>query len=386
MSGTSLDGVDAVLAAHHGTTGNWQLLAHADVALPANLKQTLYQLNFPNRVDNELHVAKVAEQQLTACYADAYHALMAKTALSPAEISALAGHGQTIRHAPNCATPYTLQLLNGALLSQLTGQTVICDFRSKDVACGGQGAPLAPLFHRGLFNQTSALPFAVVNIGGISNISLLSENGARGFDCGPGNCLLDEWAMKHLGRAYDSNGEWARQGAVLTDLLARCLADPYFHLSAPKSTGRDYFHRAWLSAHLRGDERPEDVMRTLVALTASAIADSLPNDMHALIVVGGGAKNPLLVDDITARLPHLKVTTSDSLGIDAQHVEALGFAMLGHATLNRQTIDARAVTGARCPAVLGAIHYAKGKDESDGSVAQGQQSTQSEISNFSGIA
>ncbi len=357
MSGTSLDAVDAVLAAHDEVADQWTVLAHAETSLPADLKKTLYDLNFPNRLDNELHTAKVAEQQLTVCYAEAYRALMAKTALSPADIDAIASHGQTIRHLPMAETPYTLQLLNGALLSQLTGQTVVCDFRSKDIACGGQGAPLAPLFHRGLF-AAQALPFAVVNIGGISNISLLTEDDTRGFDCGPGNCLLDEWVQQYRGKAYDANGDWARQGEVLPTVLARCLQDAYFHRSPPKSTGRDYFHRAWLDAHLRGDERPADVMRTLVALTATAIADSVPSRARSLIIVGGGAKNTLLVEDIAARLPHLKVTTSERLGIDAQHVEALGFALLGRATLHRQAIDARAVTGARCPAVLGALYCA----------------------------
>lgn len=390
MSGTSLDGVDAVLAEYRvanskqkepkrrerqkaqsqqgqqGQQGQWTLLAHAEIPLPALLKQQLYRLNYPGRVANELHVAKVVEQQLTACYATAYRAVLEKSAVSPCSVDAVAAHGQTIRHEPNGDTPYSVQLLNGALLSHLTRQTVVCDFRSKDIAAGGQGAPLAPLFHRQLFGFSE--PFAVVNIGGISNISLLNRHrcdgtgsisdtvSVNGFDCGMGNCLLDEWTTKHLGKPFDNNGEWARQGKVLPDLLARGLADDYFALPAPKSTGRDYFHLDWLQRHLQGNEAAVDVMRTLVRLTATAIADNVPSDVERVIVVGGGARNSLLIDDLTALLPRQTVVVSETLGIDPQHIEALGFALLGRATLLHQASDTPMITGSAHPVVLGAIY------------------------------
>lgn len=359
MSGTSLDGVDAVLAEYRQTqtnAGNWLIRAHAEAPIPPSLRKTLYQLNFPGRVNNELHAAKIAEQQLTACYAEAFKRLLAKTPLSVGDITAIAAHGQTIRHAPNGDFPYTLQLLNGALLSHLTDCTVVCDFRSKDVAAGGQGAPLAPLFHRELFIQHA--PCAVVNIGGISNMSVVDGDGVSGFDCGPGNCLLDEWIAKHLCKSYDENGDWARRGQVLPDLLARCLSDDFFAQRAPKSTGRDYFNRHWLDERCSGAEKPVDVMRTLVRLTATAIADAVPIPLATVVVAGGGAKNSLLLADLQHLLPHCTVRRTDDMGIDAQHVEALGFALLGRATLLRQAADTRAITGATQAVVLGAVYSA----------------------------
>lgn len=357
MSGTSLDGVDAVLAKYHdGDDARWGIVAHAETDIPPALRQTLYQLNFPRQVDNELHTAKIAEQQLTACYGEAYRALLAKTTVAPEAIEAIAAHGQTIRHAPNDDFPYTLQLLNGALLSHLTQQTVVCDFRSKDVAAGGQGAPFAPLFHRELFAQHA--PFVVVNIGGISNMSLITDEKSSGFDCGPGNCLLDEWVEKHCHQPFDKDAAWARQGRILPELLAHLLQDDYFRKQPPKSTGRDYFHQRWLTPFLQGNETPADVMRTLVKLTAVAIADCVPATATAVVVVGGGAKNPLLLADMRELLPHQSVIRSEDFSIDAQHVEALGFAMLGRATLLREPLDTRAVTGAQNPLVLGAIYSA----------------------------
>lgn len=361
MSGTSLDGVDAVLAEYyddHTQVPQWRVLAHAEVAIPARLRDMLYRLNFPEQAatynGGELHTAQTAEQQLTYCYAEVYEKLMAKTAYETNTITAIAAHGQTIRHEPNAETPYTVQLLNGALLSHLTAQTVVCDFRSKDIAAGGQGAPLAPLFHREFFANSSS-PFAVVNIGGISNISILNDEQTYGFDCGPGNCLLDEWIAKYQGAVFDENGHWARQGRILPDLLTRLLDDDYFAAPVPKSTGRDVFHLGWLHAFLHGNEAPVDVMRTLTRLTATVIADSVPKNMQTVIVVGGGAKNPLLMTDIAELLPYQSVCHNDEF--DAQHVEALGFAMLGRAALLRQPLATKKITGATTPVILGAIYY-----------------------------
>lgn len=359
MSGTSLDGVDAVLAEYHSNRthhSQWQILAHAETEIPKKLKQTLYQLNFPRQMDNELHVAKVAEQQLTHCYAEAYQQLLSHSKMVPEHIDALAAHGQTIRHVPNDRFPYTLQVLNGALLSHLTQQTVVCDFRSKDLAAGGQGAPLAPLFHRELFPQQQNV--AVVNIGGISNISVITEVNTQGFDCGPGNCLLDEWMATHNHQPYDKDGAWASQGKILPDVLSRLLNDHYFKRPPPKSTGRDYFNKHWLAAQLSQQENPVDVMRTLVRLTATVIADSVPDAIQTVILVGGGAKNALLLTEIATLLPAQQVYSSDELGIDSQQVEALGFAMLGKMTLLRQWVNTSKVTGAKEPVLLGAVYYA----------------------------
>lgn len=356
MSGTSLDGVDAVLTEITPHASVSRVISHVDVPLPPTLKKTLHQLNYPAAYpDGELHTAIIAEQRLTWCYANAYQRLIEQAAVHPDEIIAIGAHGQTIRHEPNATVPYTVQLLNGALLSHLTRQTVICDFRRKDIAAGGQGAPLAPLFHRQLFDCKP--PFAVVNIGGISNISVINvDNHSSGYDCGPGNCLLDEWIAKHLALPFDKDGQWAAQGQLLPELLTRLQNDPYFSLPPPKSTGRDYFHWDWLAANLCGTERAVDVMRTLTRLTASAIAAELPKTITTVILSGGGAKNSLLAADIQALLPQCRVTLASDWGVDMQQVEALGFAQLAAATLTRQTSDTRQITGAAMPIILGAIY------------------------------
>ncbi|MBS9781531.1 MAG: anhydro-N-acetylmuramic acid kinase [Gammaproteobacteria bacterium] len=369
MSGTSLDAIDAVLA-HYTDTDNlnkpaWQVICHTELPIPIALKQQLYQLNFPNcdnqyeTIGGELHLAKTAEQQLTHCYAEAYHQLMSEvtksTHISTNAIIGIAAHGQTIRHNPNADYPYTVQLLNGALLSHLTGQTVICDFRSKDIAAGGQGAPLAPIFHQELFQ--CQMPFAVINIGGIANVSLITEKEAIGFDCGTGNCLMDEWIFQHQGKSFDKNGEWASTGKVLPDILSTLLTDEYFSKKIPKSTGRDYFNREWLEKYLSGNESPEDVMRTLLMLTAKGITDSLPTAVQTVILAGGGAKNNLLVQEIKDRLlVQTKVLLTDDLGINTQHVEALGFAILGKYCLDGTPIDTGKITGAKEPVICGAIY------------------------------
>ncbi len=377
MSGTSLDAIDAVLAyCHKDYTDSlidqsnpfnqsaWQVICHAELPIPIPLKQQLYQLNFPNTdslngyLGGELHLAKTAEQQLTHCYAEVYHQLMSQTDIPSDKIIGIAAHGQTIRHNPNADYPYTVQLLNGALLSHLTEQTVICDFRSKDIATGGQGAPLAPIFHQALFQQQP--PFAVINIGGIANISLMTENEAIGFDCGTGNCLMDEWISRYQGKPFDKNGDWAATGKVLPNLLSTLLTDSYFSKKIPKSTGRDYFNLPWLEQYLNGTENPQDVMRTLLVLTAKGITDSLPNDVQTVVLSGGGAKNALLVQTIKNQLSVWdkppKVMLTDDLGLDTQHVEALGFAILGKYCLDGIPIATGKITGAKEPVICGAIY------------------------------
>lgn len=359
MSGTSLDGIDAVLA--EPRDDGWYIVHHTEMPMPATLKQQLLQLNTPqpHDADGELHATLVAEQHLTRCYADTYQHLIADSGISPDHVVAIGAHGQTIRHDPNGEIPYTVQLLDGALLSHLTAQTVVCDFRRKDIAAGGQGAPLAPLFHQALFDLTT--PFAVVNIGGISNVSLIGQHaGTTGFDCGPGNCLLDEWAGLHLGKAFDEDGKWASQGTLIPTLLTALLSDSYFALPTPKSTGRDYFNQQWLNRYLSAVEshyQAADVMRTLLALTARTIADNIPPTTTTAVIVGGGAKNPLLIQDIQHYAPHTHVVSSHQLDIDPQQVEALGFAILSKNTLSQTHVDTRQITGAEKPVILGAIYY-----------------------------
>lgn len=365
MSGTSLDGIDAVLARYEPTAENaWQIVSSHSQALPNALRSTLYDLNFSRRVEDELNHALLAANALSDCYAEAFFALLAKTPISSAEIVAIGAHGQTIRHQPQQG--YTCQLLNGSLLAARTRVNVACDFRQKDIALGGQGAPLAPLFHCEMFKNPR--PLAVVNIGGISNISLLYPDRVLGFDCGPGNGLLDLWIQQHLKRDYDENGSWAATGECDQTLLDACLADLYFQQAAPKSTGRDYFSADWLYAKQQASQRinlktkPENVMRTLAALTAYAIADCVPADIKQLMVVGGGAKNPLLLADIAMRLRSQKkpaqVRSSAEIGIDPQQIEALGFAMLAKRSAYREKADTPAITGASRASVLGAWYFA----------------------------
>ncbi len=356
MSGTSLDGVDAVLAKYTPQAFlPWQATAFSQVPIPDDLREVLLTLNHPGRADNELHCTKIAEQRITHCYADAYRQLIAQSAVSASEVKAIAAHGQTIRHQPDGDYPYSLQLMNGALLAALTQTTVVCDFRSRDIAAGGQGAPLAPLFHRQLF--AAETDTAVVNIGGISNISLLTGAMTTGFDCGPGNCLLDEWIDRHCHQPYDKDADWARQGKVLPDLLDRLLSDNFFLQSPPKSTGRTYFHLDWLRRQLSGDERPVDVMRTLVRLTATAIANCVPKTVVSVVVVGGGAKNPLMLEELDLLLANCDIVTSDAFGVDPQWIEALGFAMLGRKALLRESVDSTSITGATAPIIAGCVYY-----------------------------
>ncbi len=380
MSGTSLDGVDAVLAYQSPQTQQWSVCRHTEVAIPPALKQTLYRLNFPAIADSqgnnrgELHTAQLAANAIARCYAKAYHRLMQKSAITADDIAAdniaaddiiaIGAHGQTVRHEPNIASPYTVQLLNGALLSQLTGQTVVCDFRSKDIAVGGQGAPLAPLFHQILFHVNP--PFAVVNIGGIANISIIpaagSQNSVSGFDCGPGNCLLDEWCEKHQHQPFDQDGQWAKQGVVIDSLLQRLLTDDYFMLPPPKSSGRDYFNLEWLAHYLQGNEQAVDVMRTLLQLTATAIDRALPREIKHCILVGGGAKNKLLCkvlnEKLTRRTNNITLRRGNDYGFDVQHVEALGFAILAEHAVNRRRLTTQTITGAKHASILGAVYYA----------------------------
>lgn len=356
MSGTSLDGVDAVLA-HYQPKIGWQVINHINVGFPQALKSTLYQLNFSGAYQHEIHTAAQAEQQLTHCYAETYQKLLKTTLINADEIVAIGAHGQTIRHEPHGDTPYTIQLINGALLAYLTQQTVVCDFRCKDIAAGGQGAPLAPIFHQQLFHFDS--PYAVVNIGGIANVSLIDPDNNRvsGFDCGPGNCLLDEWIQQHQGKHFDAEGQWASQGQVSTELLNKLLTDAYFSRPPPKSSGRDYFQSTWLTRFLNGSENPVDVMATLTMLTVQTIRLAIPNTYDHIVVVGGGANNQFLCQLLTKSCaPTQQLHTARSLGLDAQHVEALGFALLAKSCLAGIAIDTRTTTGAKQAVICGAIY------------------------------
>ena len=365
MSGTSLDGADAVLADFSG--GGIAVLGHASTPFPATLRAELLALNTPGGPD-ELHRAALAANALARVYADVTDRLLASTGVAARSVVAIGAHGQTVRHRPLefDEVGYTLQLNNPALLAELAGIDVGAEFRTRDLAAGGQGAPLVPAFHRALFSQAGQA-VGVLNIGGISNLSLLPAIGdasveVLGFDCGPGNALLDHWCQGHLGRPFDSDGRWAASGTVLPALLHRLLAEPFFARQPPKSTGRDLFNPEWLAAGLQGDEaRPQDVQATLTELTASVCAESVRRHgatISQLVVCGGGALNGHLMRRIAALLPGVGVVSSAERGLPPQEVEAAAFAWLAHAAIRREPGNLASVTGARGPRILGAVYPA----------------------------
>ena len=274
MSGTSLDGVDGVLTDFIGTP------SAAYLPFSASLKSELLALQLPGA--NEIHREALAANQLARLYAACVDELLRSSSTPASQVRAIGAHGQTIRHLP--AEGYTRQINNPALLAELTGIDVIADFRSRDIAAGGQGAPLVPAFHQSVFGSRSRAR-VIVNIGGISNISILAVDGSvTGFDTGPGNVLMDGWIHQHQGKAYDADGAWAASGQVLDTLLSRLLDEDFFRQAPPKSTGRDLFHSAWLNDRLSGfsDARPQDVQATLAALTARCIADAMYRLMWAV--------------------------------------------------------------------------------------------------------
>ena len=360
MSGTPLDGVDAVLVDFDSPRA--LVLGHCSAPMPVTLRAELLALNSPT--DNELHRAALAANSLVHLYADQVRALLVQNGLQATAIKAVGAHGQTVRHRPQefDGTGYTLQLNNPSLLAELCGITVVADFRSRDVAAGGQGAPLVPPFHRAFFGRADQT-LAVLNIGGISNITVLDPSAPNllGFDCGPGNALMDAWCKTHTGREFDDAGRWAAKGRVHGDLLARLLDEPFFAKPPPKSTGRDLFNDPWLAAKLSRMESlaPHDVQATLTELTALACAQSLldtSTDCQTLVVCGGGALNDYLMSRLQVALPGCRVTSSIEMGLPPLQVEATAFAWLARQTMTGQTSSLKSVTGAQGARILGAIY------------------------------
>jgi anhydro-N-acetylmuramic acid kinase len=353
MSGTSLDGVDAVLVDLAGAKP--QLLACSSVPFDATLRHELLALNA--RGDNEIERAALAGNALAEKYAAAVSAVLEAAGTRAGAIRAIGCHGQTVRHRPERG--YTTQIGNPALLAELTRIRVVADFRSRDIAAGGQGAPLAPAFHAAVFADP-AEDRAVLNLGGIANLSLLPRAGeVVGFDSGPGNCLLDLWAAQHLGLAHDAGGNWAAAGRVIPGLLQQLLAEPYFALAPPKSTGRDLFNEAWLRKALRGGEDAQAVQATLLELTAhsvAAAARSFCPGARRVIVCGGGVKNDALMRRLAQLVAPAALEPSGRHGIDPQQVEAAAFAWLAKQALEGKAGNLPSVTGARGARVLGAIY------------------------------
>ncbi len=366
MSGTSLDGVDAVLAEFDAADSNPSLrvLAHASLVFDAPLRDELLALNRTGA--DELHRAALAGNALARCYAEAVGDALAQAGIAASSVRAIGAHGQTVRHRPRefDGNGYTLQLLNAALLAEASGIDVVADLRSRDVAAGGQGAPLVPAFHRALFARDDAT-VCVANLGGIANLTVLRSDGSTlGFDCGTANVLMDLWCERHRGDRFDAGGAWAAGGRVVAPLLARMLADPYFVLPPPKSTGRDLFNAEWLATRLAehgASEAPRDVQATLAELSARGIADAVRRhapDASTLLACGGGAYNAELMRRIAAALPGLRVEPTDDRGLPATQVEAAAFAWLAKAFVERRPGNLPSVTGAAGQRLLGALYPA----------------------------
>ena len=385
MSGTSLDGVDGVLMDCSSVVP--AILGHSYSPFLPGLAQELLALNTSSA--DELHRAALAANALVRVYAGVVSDLLAKTAFDRGRVRAIGAHGQTVRHQPDgFSTGYTLQLNNPALLAELTSIDVVADFRSRDVAAGGQGAPLVPAFHQAVFGRADAV-IAVLNIGGISNITILNpapdsvsihspifmRGGITGFDCGTGNALMDYWCYQHTGQAFDAGGSWAASGRVNEVLLELMLNEPYFSKPPPKSTGRDLFNVGWLTAklsalkdatpadfaHSVGPLAPVDVQATLTELTAKVCASCVlnyGNNSKTLIVCGGGALNGYLLQRIQAHLPGLSVDSSQAHGFSPTQVEAAAFAWLAHKAILRETASLPKVTGAKGARILGGIYPA----------------------------
>ncbi|MBI5861764.1 MAG: anhydro-N-acetylmuramic acid kinase [Rhodocyclales bacterium] len=355
MSGTSLDGVDAVLADFSTTSP--KTLATTWLPYSSDLREQALRLQTASH--DELHVAALLANKLARCYAQAVQQVLINTNISPHQIAAIGCHGQTVRHRP--AEGYSLQINNPALLAELTGITVIADFRSRDIAAGGQGAPLVPAFHAEVFGSPS-LHRIVLNLGGIANLTDLNPNrSAWGFDCGPGNVLMDAWAEFNTGKRYDAGGHWAAQGCLQPALLGKLAAHEFFRTAPPKSCGRDEFNLPWLTEFLDGSERPEDVQATLLELTSVSVKEAIQQWCGIpaeLLVCGGGVHNTTLMERLRHHLPDCRIASTDFLGQPPDWVEAVAFAWLAWRTLTGQPGNLPAATGATGPRILGAIYPA----------------------------
>ncbi|WOE79046.1 anhydro-N-acetylmuramic acid kinase [Pseudomonas protegens] len=356
MSGTSLDGLDIALIEQSPAI---RLIATHYIPMPETLRAELLSLCASG--PDEIARSAMTQQHWVQLAAQGITQLLKQQQLHPQDIRAIGSHGQTVRHEPSRG--FTVQIGNPALLTELTGITVVSDFRSRDVAAGGQGAPLVPAFHEALFDQLPGNR-AVLNVGGFSNLSLIeAAKPVAGFDCGPGNVLLDAWIQTQRAENFDRNGQWAASGQVDQAFLKTLLSDPFFATQGPKSTGREVFNLEWLLQHLAAHDAiaAENVQATLLELTALTIVESLQNaqrDTQELLVCGGGAHNAALMSRLAALLPQTRVSSTAAYGVDPDWVEAMAFAWLAHCCLEGIAANRPSVTGARGPRVLGAIYPA----------------------------
>ncbi len=359
LSGTSMDGIDAALVRFSPQP---ELVASHFLAMPDSLRRELTALMRPG--DDHIDRLGQADAELGRLFARAVNELLAKTGTEPSKVRAIGSHGQTIRHRPQFDPRFTLQIGDANLIAVETRIPVVSDFRRKDMALGGQGAPLVPAFHDAVFRNRQA-DRVIVNIGGIANLTVLPRGAfspVLGFDTGPGNGLMDDWCAAKIGQPYDDSGMLAARGRILMPLLQEMLADPYFSQRPPKSTGREYFSMDWLNAHLARFGQPgiADVQATLLALTVHTLADAIKAlplvHNPEIYLCGGGAHNIALVRSLQIQLPDLTIQKTDVLGVDADWVEAMAFAWLARQRLHEQPGNLPVVTGASRPAVLGCVY------------------------------
>ncbi len=359
MSGTSMDAIDAVLT--RLGESRFELVACHEQPIPSALRDRIHALSHPG--DNEIERLGVLDRELAACFAEAVRSLLLQAGVKSGHVSAIGSHGQTVRHRPPSAAEspqaaFTLQLGDPNTIAELTGITTVADFRRRDIAAGGEGAPLVPAFHDYLFADSNQRR-AVVNIGGIANVSLLVDGEVTGFDTGPGNTLLDQWVYRHRGEHYDPLGAWAAEGELDQALLDALSQHPYLALAAPKSTGKEAFNLTWVDSVLAEFDglSAQDVQATLAEFTALSIADGLAREeLDAVYVCGGGASNTDLMRRLYQRLAPVELGTTTELGCDPAWVEAAAFAWLAWRTLEGLPGNVAAVTGAAGPRVLGAIY------------------------------
>lgn len=352
MSGTSMDGIDAALVEQpsnklvHGLTRKYS--EEVRTALARVLSEPLISLSELCQLNT----------LVGRDFASAVQQLLSESGYSSQDIVAIGSHGQTICHDTRAVVPYTLQIGCGHTISTLTGITVVADFRTRDVVNGGEGAPFAPLYHHELFKKNKE-PVAIVNVGGIANITYLAQNQiTRGWDVGPGNCLMDAWIKKNKAKCYDEEGKWAAEGDVIRPLLNNLLSDPFFKQSSPKSIGKEYFSLSWLNNYLENGYKAVDVQATLLFLTASAIAVSIQENpiIRKLYLCGGGTHNLHLLNTLSSLLPKIKVTSVRDLGVNPDYLEAMMFAWLAAQTMHSIPVELSAITGSKGKAILGAIY------------------------------
>jgi len=363
ISGTSADGIDAALVRFDGgdnTPLHAELIAARTLPWQPDVRARLVWLGQGGALDSLDELGEL-DAQVGEAFAEAALAILETAGIERSQVAAIGSHGQTVRHRPYVAHPFSLQIGDAARIVERTGITTIADFRRRDIAAGGHGAPLLPALHHALLHDPGEQR-AVLNLGGIANLTLLPSDGAvRGFDTGPANALMDLWCHEHTGRPYDEAGAWGATGQVDAALLERLLGDPWFAQPPPKSSGREHFQRKWLAPHLRSGAVPVEVQATLRELTARTIAEALhasQPDTQRVLVCGGGVHNPVLMETLRQVLPGVALASTAEFGLDPDHVEAMGFAWLARQTLAGKPGNLPTVTGAAGPRILGAIYPA----------------------------